>query len=323
MRTLLLLLTALSLTPALAQTMATYQFEQGLDGFTCATPAQLTHETAHPLIGGGALRLTLPEKVGELRVTSPEFPVQAWTLYRVRLRQNTDLGAQVRFGVELNTPDGWRPGSYYALPDAGGTGLFGTFPDSTKGRLTYTLVVPGMALGRSSVLDEIRVSQEAPLVKEAGINLYWDGGFELDKGDVTYWVNEPKKMEIGADRPHGGKRYLHVESGKSTYVVFPSVPVQPLRLYRFRVWVRGTGALYPGLHRLAPTDWLTMRIDTAARVGWSGPLVSEVRLQPDAWQQVELVTPCESDRIIWLNAYMSFSGGWIDVDDAELISIAP
>jgi hypothetical protein len=321
MRNLLPLLGALILSPALAQTVATYNFEQGLDGFTPAAAPQVTQETAHPLVGAGALRLTLDEKARELKVTSPEFPVQPWTLYRVRIRQNTDLGALLRVGVELNAAEGWRPGSYYALPDGGGPGLFGTFPDSARGRLTLTLSVPDQALGRSSVVDEIRISQEAPLVKEAGINLYWDGGFELDKNDMSYWVQEPKKMEVATDRPHSGLRCLHVESDR-TYVVFPYVPVQPLRLYRFRCWVRGTGTIYPGLHKLAPSDWLSMRADTAVRVGWASPLVQEIRLQADTWQQVELVTPCESDRIIWFNMVLTFAGGTMDVDDAELVSLA-
>lgn len=321
MRNLLFLLTALSVSPALAQTVATYNFEQGLDGFTPDTAPQVIHETAHPLLGAGALRLTLDEKTRELKVTSPEFPVQPWTLYRVRLRQNTDLGAHLRIGVEFNAGQAWRPGSYYPFPDGGGPGLFGTFPDSNRGRLTLTLVVPGQALGRSSVVDDLRISQEGPLIKEQGINLYWDGGFELDRCDISYWVQEPKKMEVLTDRPHSGLRYLHVESER-TYVVFPYVPVQPLRLYRFRCWVRGTGVVYPGLHKLAPSDWLSMRADTAVRVGWASPLVQEIRLDPEQWQLVELVTPCESDRIIWFNMVLTFSGGTLDVDDAELVSVA-
>lgn len=322
MRYILLPLLAFALSPVCAQTVATYQFEQGLNGFACATPAQVTHETAHPLVGAGALRMTLPEKVGDLRVTSPEFPVQPWTLYRVRVRQNTDLGAEVRFGVEMNYGEGWRTGSYYVIPDGSGTGLFGTFPDTTKARLFYTLLVPGQALGRSAVLDEIRVSQEKPLVKEAGANLYWDGGFEVDKSDMSFWTREPKKVELSTDRPHGGRQCLHVESDP-TILVWTGEPVQPGRLYRFRCWVRGgPGEAAVGMHKLAPSDWQSMRADTAVRVGWGGPAGPNLKLQPDTWQLLEIVTPCESDRIVWFNAYLWFSGGWVDVDDAELVSIA-
>jgi len=63
-----------------------------------------------------------------------------------------------------------------------------------------------------------------------------------------------------------------------------------------------------------------MRIDTAQRVGWAPPTLAEIRLS-DEWQMVEVVTPCESDRIVWFQPYLTFSGGSVDLDDAELRSL--
>ncbi|HEY3396063.1 MAG TPA: hypothetical protein VGM19_00240 [Armatimonadota bacterium] len=324
MRKLLLLLASLvliasALTAAGAQVTA-FSFDRDLQGFTSPAPDQMTMETAHPLTGAGSLRLTLPQQVAQVSATSPAFLVQPWTIYRVTLRQSTDRGAEVRFAVEFNTPGGWRPGSYYVFPDGGGSGLFGAFPDSTQARLTFTLLVPGQALGRSTLLDDLRIAPDVMMVKEAGRNLYWDGGFEQTKQDITFWTREPKTVALAAARPHGGRSYLHVES-EPTILVLPYVPVQPGRLYRFRAWVRGPGTVSLGLHKLAPSDWGAMRLDTARRVAWAGAAVNEYRLQPDTWQQLEMETPCESDRIVWFNAYLWFSGGWLDLDDAELVSV--
>ena len=330
MRNFLPLLLALTLSPTFAQTVATYNFEQGLDGWTSPTPAQLTRETDHPLLGAGSLRLTLPDKTPEVHAVSPPFPVSPWTLYRLRLRQNTDLGAELGVSLELNSGSGgtgvspvspWLPASFYSFPDSGGAGLFGTFPDSTQARLTLTLRVPGQALGRSSVVDEIRLTQESPLVKATGPNLYWDGGFEQSTNDMSNWGEAPKKMEASTDRPRSGLRCLHVESDKWTYVVFPSVPVQPLRLYHFRCWVRGTGAVYPGLHKIGTQDYASIMTNIMPRVGYAAPPVSEVRLQPDEWQPIDIETPCESDRILWFNVFLTFPGGKLDIDDAELTSV--
>jgi hypothetical protein len=269
------------------------------------------------------LRLTLDEKAREMKVTSPEFPVQPWTLYRVRLRQNTDLGANLIIGIELNAPDGgWRKASYYLVPDAGGMGLFGTFPDSAKARLSLTLQVPGKALGRASVVDDIRILRETALIKETGLNLFWDGGFELTNGDMSHWVYQPQKFETSTNRPRNGKRCFHVESDKWTYVVFPYVPVQPHRLYRFRCYVRGKGAVYPGMHKIGTQDYASIATNIMPRVGWAWPLVETVTLKPDEWQPVELLTPCESDRILWFNVILTFPGSVLDVDDVELVSLA-
>jgi hypothetical protein len=322
------LLLALALAPATAQAATTFNFEQDLDGFTSPTPAQLTRETDHALLGAGSLRLTLPEKVDEVHAISPEFSVSSWTLYHVALRQETALGAQLQVGLELNAtpasgaPETWRPASYLLLPGAGGGGLFGTFPDSVKARLTLTLRVPGPALGRSAVVDEIRITPHAPLIKEAGVNLYWDGGFELDTNDMTFWGGPPQKMEVSTDRPHGGSRCLQVEADRWTAVVFPSVPVQPRRLYRFSCWVRGTGAVHPGLHKLGTQDYANVTTSVMPRLAWAGSQEDPLRLQPDRWQRIEILTACESDRILWFNAYLVTQGGNLEVDDAELVSLA-
>ncbi len=318
MRRLALVALALVLVRPAAGQLATWQFERGVDAFTqVAGAGEIAHETAAPLSGAGSLRLTLAEKASELRVVSPEFPVAPWSLYLLRLRRAGDLGTDLRLSVDFGTPTGWRPGSLFMT--SGSTGLFGTFPESNRARLVLTLVVPGQALGRSVVLDEIRVQEQGPLIKESTPNLFWDGGFELARGDLTHWVTPPKVMEPRAERPRTGNRCLRVESER-TYLVFPSVPVQPGRLYRFRAWVRGEGTVWPGLHKLAPSDWDGMRIDTAQRVGWAPPTVSEIVLTEE-WQAVEVVTPCESERIVWFQPYLTFSGGALDVDDAELCSL--
>ena len=114
------------------------------------------------------------------------------------------------------------------------------------------------------VIDEIRIRQHGLLIRKKSPNLFWDGGFELDQGDVTWWVTKPKVMETRTERPHQGQRFLHVETDR-TYLVFPSIPVQAKQLYRFRVWVRGSGTVWPGLHKLAPSDWDTMSVHTAQR----------------------------------------------------------
>jgi hypothetical protein len=247
---------------------------------------------------------------------SPEFPVAPWNLYRRRLHQSGDPGTDLRLAVEFQTPGGWQPGSVYRERDGG---IFGTGPQHMRARLVLTLVVPGQAVGRGGMIDDVSVQPQSPLVREKGQNLLWDGGFELDRGDMTYWVTKPKIMDISTQGPRGGHRCLHIESDR-TYLVFPSIPVQAGRLYRFRVWVRGSGVVWPGLHKLAPSDWDSMRIDTAQRVGWADPLVAEIKLTND-WQKVEIRTPCESERIVWFQPLLTFAGGQIDMDDAELNSM--
>jgi hypothetical protein len=314
MQALSLALLAASLGLAAPGEVATWSFEQGLDGFTQAGgTGQVLHETARPLQGAGSLRLVLAAAALELRAVSKEFAVEPWTLYRVHMRQAADLGTDLRLGVEFSGAAGWQSGSLFRERDGG---LFGVGPHTSKARLVLTLTVPGQALGRSTLVDEIRIRQQGPLVREKGPNLLWDGGFELAQGDMTHWVTKPKVMAVSTDRPREGRRCLHVEAER-TYLVFPSIPVEAGHLYRFRLWVRGSGVLWPGLHKLAPTDWEAMRIDTAQRVGWASATVGEIKLTND-WQALEIVTPCESDRIVWFQPCLVFSGGQVDLDDASM-----
>jgi len=297
--------------------VAVWQFEHGLDGFSRAGGSgQVLHETAHPLQGAGSLRLVLAQRASELRVVSPEFPVEPWNLYRIRVRQAGDLGTDLRLDVEFHGPAGWQPGSTFREPCGA---IFGAGPRCDRARLALILTVPGQALGRSALIDEIRIQQQEPMIKTKSPNLLWDGGFELDQGDMTYWVTKPKVMAARPERPREGQRCLHVEADR-TYLVFPSIPVQAGRLYRFRVWVRGSGVVWPGLHKLAPSDWDSMRVDTAQRVGWAPPTAAEIKLTHD-WHPVEIIAPCESRRIVWFQPYLTFSGGQVDLDDAQMNSL--
>lgn len=296
---------------------ATWQFEHDPEGFVrTAGNGEVLHETARPLEGAGSLRLVLAERAPELRVASAEFAVEPWKFYRVRTREAVDLGAQLRMDVQFQDAAGWRPGSVFRERDGG---VFGTGPRAKRARLVLILTVPGKALGRSGVIDEVRIEQQGPVTRKKGRNLFWDGGFERDQGDMTYWVTKPKLMAARTQRPREGRRCLHVEANR-TYLVFPSVPVEAGHLYRFRVWVRGSGVVWPGMHKLAPSDWDSMRVDTARRVGWAPATAAEVRLTGD-WQPVEIVTPCESHGIVWFQPYLTFGGGQVDLDQAELRSL--
>ena len=113
-------------------------------------------------------------------------------------------------------------------------------------------------------------------------------------------------------------------SGEGTYIVFPSVPVQPRHVYRLCFWVRGpSGEAYPGMHKLAPVDWDGMRIDTAARVGWAAPANATVRLAADRWQRVEWEAVCEGPEVVWFQPYLVLRAPSVDIDDVECVSIAP
>ncbi len=319
MRALFLAALAGLLAAPLGAQVASYQFESDLDDFAqIGGQGAVTRETAAPLAGTGSLSLELAAETRELRLASLGFAVQPGILYRVEMLRQADLGAQLLLGIELGREEEWFPGSFFAT--AGG-GLFATLPDTNQARLVLTLRVPGQALGRSVLVDEISIQQQAPLIPESGPNLYWDGSFDHTTWGWVHWVQKPEVMELSDNNPHSGQHCLHIESEKRTYIVFPSVPVKPYRLYRLTYRVRGQGTIWPGLHKLAPKDWHSMRIDTAERVGWVTPRVGEVKLIEEFWQQVELLTACESEKIIWFQPYFSFSGGTVDVDSVEMKAV--
>jgi len=319
MRALKMVVLLLLLAGPIGAEVVSYRFDDGLDGFVkLSGQGAVAHDTAAPLTGTASLRLDLAEGARELRVASPEFAVKPWTLYRLKVRQRADRGAQLVVGVQLDHGDGWRDASVF---QGGEERLFGTLPDSSRARLLLTLRVPGQALGRSVTVDDVTLEECAPLVGEKGVNLYWDGSFEQSLYDWSFWVHRPEKMVLSSSAPHGGRQCLHIETQENTYIVFPSVPVRPRRLYRLQYWVRGKGVIHPGLHKLAPKDWQSMRIDTARRVGRAHPIAGSVELREDAWQRVEIITPCESDRIVWFQPYFSLRQGSVDVDSVELRSV--
>ncbi|MHB9023928.1 MAG: hypothetical protein ACYC7E_07080 [Armatimonadota bacterium] len=309
---------------AAAQT-ARFTFDTGVEGFTrSAGGGTLTLDTAAPLLmlGGGSLRLEVAEGSTELQVVSPEFPLKPWMLYRLTFHQRVDRGAHLQIFLQYGVDKDWR--SINPVADPPGF-LYATTPEATRGRLLIALRLPGKCLGRSAQIDQCLLVEREPLLREAGANLYWDGTFERNHGDTTefsFWGKQPDKVEFRHDTPHEGRWYLHVE-GKGTYVVFPSLPVQPRRMYRWQCWVRGKGTIFPGMHKLAPTDWSTMRIDTAVRVGWIGALNDTIVLKEDGWQLVEIVAPCEGEQVVWLQPYFTFPHGeYIEIDNLEMRAIA-
>ncbi|HEY3418453.1 MAG TPA: hypothetical protein VGM23_16375 [Armatimonadota bacterium] len=317
-----LLLGLLLAAPAAAQT-ARFTFTAGVDGFTRgAGSGTITQDTAAPLVvlGGGALKLEVAAGATELQVISPEFPIAPWMLYRLTFQQQVDTGVQLQVFLQYQAGKDWR--SLFPIADPPGF-LYATLPEGNKGRLQLILRVPGKSLGRAARVDNLLLQERGPLLRETGGNLYWDGAFERDhsSGDFTFWGKQPEKTEFRHEHPREGRWYFHVQ-GDGTYVVFPTLPVQPRRMYRWRCWVRGKGTIYPGLHKLAPIDWNSMRLDTAARVGWSAPLVDTITLKEDAWQSVEILAPCESEQVVWLQTYFAFRGEYVDIDNMEMRAIA-
>ena len=301
-----------------------YTFIAGPEGFAMTGgKGTVTFKQQNPLTGRGSLRLELAADGSELKTASPEFAVQPWAIYRVRLRQQTDLGAQLDPQAELLANGKWQAIRLIKASDGGWK--FGTFPETQKARLLLTLTVPGKALGRTAIIEEISVAAAGTIQREDGINLYWDGSFEKREGTVPgefgFWVKDPEKTEMSQDNPHSG-RWCFKITGSGTYPVLPTVPVQPERFYVIRFWARGTGTIYPGMHKLAPSDWGAMRLDTATRIGWAGPAGNGLNLKPDVWQVVEFYTPCEGPEVVWFQPYFVLNGGPVFLDDLEIRAVA-
>ncbi len=308
--------------PLLLLAAAGWDFEDGLAGFSATDKgAEMKLETAAPLRGKASLRIELAANRPEARAASPEFPVEPWAIYRVKLASRLDRGVELRIGAQLKGADGWRDIGTTRLGDAT---LFATLPDTRHAKLELIVRVPGKAIGRSATLDDIHVEKVAPIVREQCPNLYWDGSFEraptLPPDGWAFWVNQPKKVEFSTREPRTGRYCLRIE-GDNTYPVLPVVQVAPRRLYRLEYWVRGEGAIYPGLHKLATKKADDIRLDTALRVGWSSGRPSEVRLKPDAWQQVELIAACEDEAVLWFQPLFVLRGGYVEVDDLVLRSL--
>jgi hypothetical protein len=308
--------------PLLLLAAAGWDFEDGLGGFSATDKgAELKLETAAPLRGKASLRIELATNRPEARATSPEFAVEPWTIYRVRIADRLERGVEVRNGAQLKCGEGWRDIGTTRLGDET---LFATLPDTRQAKLELIVRVPGKAVGRSTTLDDIAVEKVAPIVREQGPNLYWDGSFEkaptLPPDGWAFWVSQPRKVEFSTREPRTGRFCLRIE-GDNTYPVLPVIQVAPRRLYRLQYWVRGEGVIYPGLHKLAARRAGDIRLDTAVRVGWSGGRSSEVRLKPDAWQPVEVLAACEDEAVLWFQPLFVLRGGYVEVDDLVLHSL--
>jgi hypothetical protein len=301
---------------------AEWNFEAGLAGFSAAGKgAEVALETAAPLSGRASLRIEVAPDRHDARVTSPAFHVEPWAIYRVALASRLDRGVDLRIAAQLTADGGWRD---IGATWRGAATLLATLPDTAKAKLELIVRVPGQALGRSATVDDVAVERIAPVVREKGPNLYWDGSFEraptLPPDGWAFWVRQPAKVEFSTREPRSGRHCLRIE-GDNTYPVLPVVQVKPRHLYRLRYWVRGEGAIYPGLHKLAPKRADDIRLATAARVGWSGGRPSEVRLKPDAWQVVEVIAACEDASVLWFQPLFVLRGGYVEVDDLALQSL--
>jgi len=314
------LLALLSAAACAAEPAARFAFEKGVGGFIAAGGRGTIRWTKPDAPGQpGRLRLTLAEKAHQFRVASPAFAVRPWRIFRLVARHTVDRGVRLDVLVRLKCGATWRE---VRPTRVAGAGLFGVLPEATQAKVELLLSVPGRALGRSAAVESIAVTEHAP-GGGGGRNLYWDGSFEQEPNAPpcgwSFWVVQPQEVGYATRKPRHGRRCYRVR-GTRTIVVFGSVPVRPRRLYRLRYWVRGKGVVYPGLHKLAAGDRGTMHIHRAVRVGWGGPAVGEVRLRPDAWQAVEILTFCEDAAVTWFEPYFSLVGT-VEVDDVELRAV--
>lgn len=300
---------------------ASFAFETHSEGFAAAGGrGTVRWDKPTAPARDGRITLELAAKAREFRLASPAFAVRPWTIYRVTVQRTVDRGAMLEVLLRLKCGESWQE---VRPTRAGGARLFGAWPGVTQAKVELVLRVPGRAIGRSARVRSVGVVEHARGVGRAGINLYWDGSFEREPSAPpcgwSFWVTQPEEVGYATRSPRHGRRCYRVRS-KRTYVVFASVPVRPGRLYRLRYWVRGTGAIYPGLHKLSPADRGAMRLDTAVRVGWASPAVGEVRLKRDAWQAVEILTFCEDARVAWFQPYFSLAGT-VEIDDVDLRAV--
>lgn len=298
---------------------ARFVFERGLDGFArSAGRGTLRRETRAALAGTGSMAMTLDAKAHEYRVASPPFVVRPDRIYRVDWQRRIDRGTRLRAFLKLKRGDVWWEVQPTQVADLL---LFGTLPGTTVAKVELQVHVPGKALGRSATVDDMVVSEHAPVVREPGANMYWDGSFEiggtLPPSGWSFWGRRPDKVSFTTDRAHEGRRSLRV-AGDRTYVVFPSVPVRARRLYRLTYWVRGQGEIYPAMHKLGARDRDAMRLDRAVRVGHANGTPRTVRLKQDTWQRVELLTVCEHEHVVWFQPYFPLRGGYVAIDDVSL-----
>jgi len=323
LRTAVLTLTLLLVGSGIAcAQVAMFDFEKSEHGFTRVDGAGTVERvTESPLAGVASLKLTVSDNAPNFQVVSPEFTVEPWMIYGLTWQRRAGRGAYPDLQVELKQGDRWintRP------VEEGSVFVWGTTPGSETARIRLIVRVPGPAIDRSVTVDDIVVREHRPIVKESGPNLYWDGSFELGAAAPpagwSFWVKQPDKTELVGENPRTGKRCFRI-TGDGPYPVLPSVPMKPYRFYRLTFWVRGKGVIHPGMHKLAPKDWDSMRIDTSIRVAWAGASVDTVQLKQDEWQQVEYLTPCESDRVVWFQPYFVLRGEYVDVDDVEMKSL--
>jgi hypothetical protein len=312
----------LGLTLSAGADVAYYPFDEGDDGFVrIAGTGSVETEWSNPIVGSGSLRITLAENTHEIKVASPVFAVKPWTVYRIDLFQNADRGVQARVQIQLRSGEEWHDVN---PTNADGIRLFASLPETTQARIVISLHVPGKSLGRSALFDEITVNGQSQIKPENGHNLYWDPSFEVNPNPASefgFWATKPETAEASKESPKSGQSCLRIVAKENTYVVFPTSNVRSDHLYLFRCWVRGQGTIHPGLHKLAPSDWGSMRLDTSVRIGWSGPAVGSVTLKPDEWQMVEILTAAESDGVVWLQPYFGFREGTLYIDDMELRAI--
>ncbi len=293
--------------------------------FAGVTPGEFTSGDARLVVAEGEdLRLRLAEDAVDGKAVSAPFPLAPASIYQMTLVFSIDRGVllapllQVQAkgqGAWLDIPptrttDGWR---------------LATLPETRLARLVLHLRIPGQALGRTSTISRCRLEKLEPLKGENGPNAFWDGSFEKSPdytGELAFWSGNPALVEVRSGDAADGERYLHIERGESHYVVFPSLPVKLLRLYRFRCLLRGEGAVFPGLHKLGTSLPDAIMFDNSSRIGGGVILTPRLELAPDRWQQIEILAPIESPDILAVQPYFAFSHApFVEIDAISLEAI--
>jgi len=306
-----------------AEPIVRYDFETGVQGFVAGEGrGTIAHETGSAVVGKGSLKIVLADTERTFRVLSPAFAVHPDRVYRVRLRQRLDPGTRLEMGLRLHVGKDWHPVNATRVGDAV---LVATLPGTTEARLELVTMVQGKAVGRRLLVDAITLAEHAAVRREAGMNLYWDGSFEvgtsLPPSGWSFWATQPRKVAYRTERPHHGRRYLRVD-GTSTYVVFPYVPVEPRRVYRLTYWVRGEATIYPAMHKLAAGDG-SRNLTRVRRVGYASGVPDTVRLKPDKWQAVELLAVSEDPTVVWFQPLFPLNGKYVEIDAVDIRSVGP
>ena len=288
-----------------------FDFETGGPAFQMTEgKGRITLEKAKPLHGTASLRIDVDPQSPSVKAVSPSFAIDPFEIYAIEWTPRTDVGTDVWVSLIFQTLG--RQYEYRATRIDGNHRLAATFPDVKSAKLAITVTIPGKTLGRTVVLDDIRVTPVGRLKAEASGNLMFNGSFETPEAFPPplweFW-GQPGVYAPCRDNPKEGNLCLEVT--KAGIVVPPVMAVKPYCLYHLTYWVRGKGTIYPGLHKLS--------LD--ARIGWAAALQKEVVLDARKWQLVEFVTACESPAVDSFNPYFGFRGEVLYIDDVRVNKI--